>query len=487
MRNDEDTRLTIQKIGASYFRFPNDSVRITDKNHPSNMSNKPKLLIVDDDEEIRTQMRWSLGTDYEIFQAGNREGAIQQFKENLPPVVLLDLGLPPRPNLVEEGMNTLAEIIQIAPKTKVIIISGQGERENALEAIGHGAYDFMTKPVDTDELQHVLKRCYYVADLERDYVSMQRKLNEDAFEGMLGTSEAMQKVFNLVRKIATSDAPVMILGESGTGKEMVATAIHHRSSQADGPFVAINCSAIPESLLESELFGHEKGSFTGADNTRIGKIEQANGGTLFLDEIGEVPLSVQVKLLRFLQENYIERVGGRDAIPVKARILAATNADLKKSMADKSFREDFYFRLSVIELNLPPLRDRGEDIEFIATSFLKRFAAEAGNGGLTFSASSMKAIRSYPWPGNVRELQNRVRRAAIMADGNKINAEDLQLPTDRKQPSGTTLKEAREVLEKEMVEATLKKHKNKVTAAAAELGISRPTFYELLDRLNIKR
>lgn len=447
----------------------------------------PKLLIVDDDEEIRTQMRWSLASSYDISQAGNREGAIQQFKEHEPPVVLLDLGLPPRPNLVDEGMATLAEIMQIAPKTKVIIISGQGERENALEAIGRGAYDFMSKPVDTEELQLVLKRCYYVADLERDYISMQRKLNEDAFEGMLGTSEPMQKVFNLVRKVATSDAPVMILGESGTGKEMIANAIHNRSSQVDGPFVAINCSAIPESLLESELFGHEKGSFTGADGTRVGKIEQANGGTLFLDEIGEVPLNVQVKLLRFLQESYIERVGGREQIPVKARIVAATNADLKKGMAEGTFREDFYFRLSVVELDLPPLRERGEDIEFIATSFLKRFAAEAGNANLTFSAAALKAIRSYPWTGNVRELQNRVRRAAIMSEGNKVSPEDLQLPTDRALPAGTTLKEARESLEKEMIQAALKKQKGKVTAAAAELGISRPTFYELLDRLGIKR
>lgn len=448
---------------------------------------KPKLLIVDDDEEIRTQMRWSLGSDYEIFQAGNREGAVQQFQENKPPVVLLDLGLPPRPNLVDEGMNTLAEIVQIEPKTKVIIISGQGERENALEAIGRGAFDFMSKPVDTDELQLVLKRCYYVSDLEREYVLVQRKLSSDTFEGMLGTSEPMQKVFGLVRKVATSDAPVMILGESGTGKEMVANAIHNKSSQASGPFVAINCSAIPESLLESELFGHEKGAFTGAEGTRIGKIEQANGGTLFLDEIGEVPLNVQVKLLRFLQESYIERVGGRDQISVKARIVAATNADLKKGMANGTFREDFYFRLSVVELNLPPLRDREEDIEYLATSFLKRFAAEAGNGKLTFNAAALKGIRSYSWSGNVRELQNRVRRAAIMADGNKVSPEDLQLPTERRIPTGTTLKEAREALEKEMIEAALKKHKNKVTAAAAELGISRPTFYELLDRLGIKR
>ncbi len=451
------------------------------------MSEKPKLLIVDDDEEIRTQMRWSLNTDYEIFQAGNREGALQQFKEHTPPVVLLDLGLPPCPNLTDEGMATLGEITQLAPKTKVIVISGQGERENALEAIGRGAYDFMSKPIETEELKLLLKRCYYVAELERDFVAMQRQLSEDAFEGMLGTSEPMTKVFSLVRKVATSDAPVMILGESGTGKEMIATAIHNQSSRRDGPFVPINCSAIPENLLESELFGHEKGSFTGADSMRIGKIEQAKGGTLFLDEIGEVPLSVQVKLLRFLQEGYIERVGGRDMIPVDSRIVAATNADLKKGMADGTFREDFYFRLAVVEVNVPPLRDRGEDIDFLATSFLKKYAAEAGNKNLAFSAAALKAIRSFPWTGNVRELQNRVRRAAIMCDGNRVAPDDLQLPSTAGLVAGQSLKEAREALEKELVEAALHKHKGKVTPAAAEIGVSRPTFYELMDRLGIKR
>ena len=449
---------------------------------------KPKLLIVDDDEDIRTQMRWTLASDYEIFQAGNREGAIQQFKDENPPVVLLDLGLPPRPNLTDEGLATLAEIVTLKPKTKVIIISGQGERENALEAIGRGAYDFLSKPVDSEELKFILKRCYYVSDLERDFVSMQRKLSDDSFEGMLGTSEPMQKVFNLVRKVATSEAPVMILGESGTGKEMIANAIHNRSSRRDGPFVPINCSAIPEALLESELFGHEKGAFTGADASRIGKIEQAKGGTLFLDEIGEVPLNVQVKLLRFLQESYIERVGGREMIQVDTRIVAATNADLKKGMAEGTFREDFYYRLAVVELNIPPLRERGEDIEYLATSFLKRFAAEAGNANVAFSAAALKAIRSYSWTGNVRELQNRVRRAAIMCDGNRISPEDLQIPDSAKAPpTGRTLKDAREDLEREMVQAALAKHKGRITAASTELGISRPTFYELMDKLGIQR
>ena len=433
-------------------------------------------------------MRWSLGEDYEVLQAGNREGAIQQFKEALPLVVLLDLGLPPCPNLTDEGLETLAEILEKGPKTKVIIISGQGERENALEAIGRGAYDFMSKPVDMDELKLVLKRCFYVAELERDFFAMQRVYGNTDFEGMLGNSPAMETVFNLIRKVSTTDAPVMILGESGTGKEMVASAIHRQSARHDGPFTPINCSAIPETLLESELFGHEKGSFTGAEGTRIGKIEQADGGTLFLDEIGEVPLNVQVKLLRFLQEQYIERVGGREMIPVNTRIVAATNADLQEGLKDGSFREDFYFRLAVVEINLPSLRERGDDAEFLAKAFLKRFAAETGNGKLKFSAAAMRAIINHQWSGNVRELQNRVRRSTIMCDGNLITPEDLQLSdSDASSTASRTLKEARDNLEREMVEAALLKHKGRVTAASSELGISRPTFYEIMERLGIER
>ena len=450
---------------------------------------KPTLLIVDDDEEIRTQMRWSLAKDYEIVEAGNRQGAVSTFKESNPDLVLLDLGLPPSPNLPTEGLAALEEILTENPQARVIIISGQGERENALEAIGKGAYDFMSKPVETDELKIVLKRCLSLLSLQKDYLKKQTTVPaESEFEGMLGESNAMLKVFNLIKKVGPSDAPVMILGESGTGKEMVANAIHLNSSRANKPFVAINCSAIPEALFESELFGHEKGSFTGADSTRIGKIEQANGGTLFLDEIGEVPLSVQVKLLRFLQEKYIERVGGREAIQVETRVVAATNADLNKGMADGTFREDFYFRLSVVELNLPPLRERDNDIDFIANSFLKRFGSEAGNPSLKFGKAALEAIRTYPWTGNVRELQNRVRRAAIMSEGNTVSVEDLQLPAKSSHSqNGSSLKEAKESLEREMVVAAMKKHKGKITAAASELGISRPTFYEMLDRLGIER
>ncbi len=447
----------------------------------------PSLLIVDDDEEIRTQMKWGLAEDYEIVQAFDRASALERFRVHKPSVVLLDLGLPPHPNAPDEGLATLDEILEQDPKTKVVIASGQGERENTLKAVGAGAYDFLSKPVDMDELQILLKRCYHVAGLEREYVEMKRQVQSDGFEGMVGASKPMQTVFDTIRKVATADAPVMILGESGTGKEMAARAIHQQSNRSEAPFIAINCSAIPESLLESELFGHEKGSFTGAHAQHIGKIEQAQGGTLFLDEIGEVPLQVQVKLLRFLQEGTIERVGGRESIHVNARILAATNADLKKGMAEGSFREDFYFRLAVVELNLPALRDREDDITVIATALLNRFATENGKEGLSFAKKTITALYKHPWTGNVRELQNRIRRAVIMCDGKTLSPEDLELSPSSGAVLGQSLKEARENLEREMVQLALKKHNGKITAAAAELSVSRPTFYELMDKLGIER
>ena len=447
----------------------------------------PTLLIVDDDEEIRTQMKWGLAQDYEIVQAFDRPSALERFRVHKPLVVLLDLGLPPHPNSPDEGLSTLSEILEIEPKTKVVIASGQGERENTLQAVGLGAYDFMSKPIDMDELQLLLKRCFHVAQLEREYLDMKRQNQVDTFEGMVGSSKPMQTVFDTIRKVATSDASVMILGESGTGKEVAARAIHQQSNRRDEAFIAINCSAIPENLLESELFGHEKGSFTGAQAQHIGKIEQSKGGTLFLDEIGEVPLSVQVKLLRFLQEGTIERVGGRETIQVNSRILAATNADLKKGMTDGNFREDFYFRLAVIELILPALRDREDDLSVIATALLQRFANENGKEGLTFAKKTFTAMYEHPWTGNVRELQNRIRRAVIMCDGKTISSEDMELSSSSDPVLGQTLKEARENLESELVQLSLKKHKGKITAAASELSVSRPTFYELMDKLGIKR
>lgn len=447
------------------------------------MPTKPKLLIVDDDEEIRVQMKWALAKDYEIALAGDRASAVETFNAARPPVVLLDLGLPPHPAAPDEGLQALSDLLAIDGNVKVVIVSGQGEKVNALRAIGAGAYDFLNKPVEMEELKFLLRRCYHVAGLEREHREMQQRLTGESFEGMLGTSPRMQSVFDAIRRVATTDAPVLILGESGTGKERVARAIHQRSGRKEGPFVAINCSAIPETLIESELFGHEKGSFTGAHAQRKGRIETANGGTLFLDEVGEIPLPIQVKLLRFLQEQRIERVGGRQEIEVDARVLAATNADLKKGMAGGTFREDLFYRLAVVQLVLPALRDRGEDVTLLAHACLQQFSAESGKTGLAFSPDGLRAIRSHAWPGNVRELQNRVRRGVIMSNGKRVSAEDLELSPSGH--SGMSLKDAREQLEREMIQQAMRKHGGRITAAAAELGISRPTFYELMEKLGI--
>ena len=314
---------------------------------------KPKLLVVDDDEDIRVQMKWALAGDYEVSMAGDRPAAVAAFTAERPVVTLLDLGLPPCPNEPDEGLAVLSGLLVLDRLAKVIVVSGQGDKQNALRAVGAGAYDFLCKPVDVDELSRVLRRCVYVAELEREYRAMQESARPDAFEEMLGASPQMQAVFAFVRKVATTSAPVLILGENGTGKEMVAQALHRRSRQRSGPFVPINCGAIPENLLESELFGHEKGSFTGAHVQRKGLIETAAGGTLFLDEIGELPAPLQVKLLRFLQEKTFQRVGGRQEIQSDARVIAATNVNLQESVASGTFREDLYFRLAVLVVTLP--------------------------------------------------------------------------------------------------------------------------------------
>ncbi len=450
----------------------------------------PKLLIVDDDEEIRTQMRWALGREYTILQAGDRPGALTVFRAERPLVVLLDLGLPPQPGQPDEGLAALSEILAVDAATKVIIVSGQGERENALRAIGAGGYDFLCKPVALEELRLILQRCFYVAALEQECRQMQQILAADeAFEGMLGASPVIRSFFESIRKVAPTDAPVLILGESGTGKERAAHALHTRSARRDGPFVAINCGAIPETLLESELFGHEKGAFTGAHAQRKGRIESASGGTLFLDEIGEIPQPLQVKLLRFLQEQTIERVGGRQSIRIDVRVVAATNADLAKGMAEGRFREDLYYRLAVVKLTLPPLRERGADVRLLAQAFLRRFAVQFGKTGLSFDAEALRALDRYRWPGNVRELENRVKRAAIMGGAKRLTAEDLELPAAPEDGSGAPLglKEAREELERRMILNALRTHGGKVAPAAAELGVSRPTLYELIEKLGIPR
>jgi len=447
----------------------------------------PVLLLVDDDEAIRTQMKWALSADYEIISAEDRAGAVENFKKKKPAVTLLDLGLPPRPAEPDEGLATLAELKAVDEMAKIIVISGQGEKKNALEAVAAGAYDFLCKPVDPDELKLLLKRCIYLADLEREYRRAKEGQRAAVFEDMLGTSPQMQGVFSFIRKVATTTAPVLLLGESGTGKEMAALAIHRRGPRKDGPFIPINCNAIPESLLESELFGHEKGSFTGATMQRVGLVETAKAGTLFLDEIGELPPSIQVKLLRYLQEQRFQRVGGRQELTSDARVIAATNVDLKAGINQGSFREDLYFRLAVLVISLPPLRERGDDAVLLAQEFLQKYAAQNGKANIAFVPEALRAINRHPWPGNVRELQNRIKRAVIMADSRRITEKDLELSTGIGFSSSTTLKEARENVEREMVQRALKRNLGRISSAAAELGISRPTLYELMERLGISR
>jgi two-component system, NtrC family, response regulator len=450
---------------------------------------KPKVLIVDDDEAIRTQMKWALSEDYEIHFAEDRRGALEAFEAHSPAVTLLDLGLPPRPNECEEGLTTLSDLLAVDSTAKVIVISGQGEKQNALQAVGAGAYDFLCKPVEMEELKLLLRRCIQVVELEKEYRELQQSQYPDVFEDMLGASPQMQTAFSVIRKVAGTDAPVLLLGESGTGKEMAAAAIHRRSARKNGPFVAINCNAIPENLLESELFGHEKGAFTGAHIQRKGLLEMASGGTLLLDEIGELPPAIQVKLLRFLQEQRLQRVGGRQEIQVDTRLVAATNADLKQMIDAGKFREDLYFRIAVVTIRLLPLRERGEDIVFLAREFLHRYAAQSGRTKLVFAPDALRAMTRYSWPGNVRELQNRVKRAVIMTSGSRVTAKDLELEygQDVASLSAPTLKQARENVEREMVQQALKRNAGRITSAAADLGISRPTLYELMEKLGITK
>jgi two-component system NtrC family response regulator len=448
---------------------------------------KPKLLVVEDDESIRTQMKWALAPDYEIFLAGDRESALKIAKTERPSIVTLDLGLPPRPAEVEEGFSTLNDLISLSPLIKIIIITGRGDKENALKAIGQGAYDFFYKPIQIDELKVVLKRAFHVSGLEREYKDLQQKFGEGLFEGMLGTSPQIQEVFSAIRKVATTHVPVLIVGESGTGKELAARAIHRQSSRRNGPFEAINCSAIPETLLESELFGHEKGAFTGAHIQRKGRIEAAQGGTLFLDEIGDLSLSLQVKLLRFLQEHEIERVGGREKIYVDGRVISATNTDLKERMAEGRFREDLYYRIGVVTISMPRLRSRIGDIQPLAKAFLQKYSVENGKKISGFSQQALHALEAYEWPGNIRELENRIKRAVVMAEGPRVRPEDLELPIPPGNYEGRTLKDARELLERNLIQRALSRNRGNITQVAAELGISRPTLYEMMERLGINK
>jgi len=460
------------------------------------------LLIIDDNSEIRKQLKWALNRDYHILLAEDRESALVQFKRHRPPVVTLDLGLPPEDEGTSEGFMALEEIIALASRTKVIVITGRGEREHALRAVHLGAYDFYSKPIDLDELKVILKRAFQLSALEEENRRLQSTLGEaGGMLGIHGQCPQMQEVFRTIRKVATVDVPVLILGESGTGKEMVARAIHERSLRSSGPFIPINCGAIPENLLESELFGHEKGAFTGAQARVRGKVEYAQEGTLFLDEIGEMPPLLQVKLLRFLQEKLIQRVGGREDIAVDTRILAATNIDLSRSIASGKFREDLYYRLGVITIQLPLLKDRGEDIQLLASLFLQRYGHEFRKKVRGFSAPSLRTMAQFEWPGNVREMENKIKRAVVMAEGPIIEPEDLGFEADSPEADrlndlasmgeiglpleGMTLKEARGAVERQMLVKAMEQHEGNVSRAAEILGLTRPTFYDLLKKHNL--
>jgi len=447
----------------------------------------PKILIVDDDEQIRKQIQWALTEEFCVFSAGDRQTALETFRREKTPVVLLDLGLPPHPREASEGLQALEEMIGLNPLAKVIIVSGNSERSNALAAIDKGAHDIFPKPVDFDELKVVLHRVYKRIELEKETIEERALAQSVSFEEIIGSSPQMQEVFATVRKVAGTDIPILITGESGTGKELIANAIHNLSQRKGGPFVAINCGAIPDTLLESELFGHEKGSFTGATTQRKGKLEFAHGGTLFLDEIGDLLPELQVKILRFLQEKVIERVGGRQLIPVDSRVIAATNQNLESEVKANRFREDLYFRLAVVKMALPPLRERGGDVLQLAEHLGVAFSKELKKPPKKFSKQALEAIRRYDWPGNVRELQNRVKRALVLADGPTIGPEELELevPDGNGGTAASTLKEAKEALEREILANALRENNGNISKTAKALGISRPTLYDLMARYGL--
>lgn len=447
---------------------------------------KPKLLIIDDDESIRTQMKWALAQDYEVFLAEDAEKAIGLFNGEQPPLVTLDLGLPPYPADTSVGLKLLADILQYEPMVKIIVVSGNSEKSAAIKAVSQGAYDFFTKPVNIDELKIILKRASYVHTLETEHKNLQKQIESRDFGEITGSSEKMQNIFSTVRKVATADVPVLITGESGTGKELIARTIHNRSVRKDKPFVPINCGAVPENLIESELFGHEKGAFTGAHIQRKGRIELAEGGTLFLDEIGDLPLPLQVKLLRFLQDHTIERVGGREALQIDVRIVAATNRDIKRLISDGLFREDLYYRLAVVTIDLPPLRERGEDIILLAKTFLQRFS-DNKTGHKSFSPEAIDAMNRYEWRGNVRELENKIRRAITFAEGKVISSADLGFEAGEKASKSLDLKKAKEEVEKRIISSALLKHKGNISKAAEELGLTRPTLHHLIKKYNITK
>lgn len=446
-----------------------------------------QLLIVDSNKEICKQMSWALAQHFEVFTAYDRPSALALCKRIRPAVITLDLALPPQLDGMAEGFRTLRELLQANACAKVIVITSCEERAYALEAIGQGAYDFFRKPLQLHELQICLIRALHVYQLEREYRALQLHRLPDTFADLVGKCRAMHDLYGAIRRVAVTKVPVLIRGESGTGKELVARAIHQLSPWANGPFVAINCAAIPEQLFESELFGYEKGAFTGAHTQRKGRVELAEGGTLFLDEIGDVPPSLQVKLLRFLQEHTVEHLGSGKTLHVDTRVLAATHTNLEEAIEQGRFREDLYYRISVVRLALPPLRNRGEDIILLATTLLRRYNAEFQKRIVGFEEQALSAMYTHRWPGNVRELESRIKRAVIMAEGPLLTPADLELTATPVHTEFRTLREAREETEKALIRKVLARHQGNVSRTAADLAISRPTLHELLAKYAIER
>ncbi|MEZ5501996.1 MAG: PEP-CTERM-box response regulator transcription factor [Halioglobus sp.] len=446
---------------------------------------KRHLLVVEDDKGLQSQLRWAFD-GFEVTITGERVEAINQLRRVQPGVVLLDLGLPPDPGGVSEGLATLTEILSLAPETKVIIVTGDNDRANAVKAIGLGAYDFHQKPADAELLALLVNRAYHVYELEMENRRLQTHDQNMPLRGIITSSPQMLKVCRTIEKIAPSNITTLLLGASGTGKERCAQALHELSPRARKPLVAINCAAIPDTLLESELFGYEKGAFTGAAKQTPGKIEYADGGTLFLDEIGDLPLELQAKLLRFLQERVVERIGGRKEIPVDVRILCATHQNLQDLISKGLFREDLYYRISEIVLEIPPLKDREGDVLVLAKSFLHLWSKEYNSSVTNFSAEAIAAMEAYDWPGNVRELESRIKRAVIMADANQIGPEDLELQVSNGEPMPLNLKEVREEAERKAIIRAMNHSNNNISDAANALGITRPTLYNLLERLGLK-
>ena len=445
------------------------------------------LLIVEDDLALQKQIKWSLD-QFEAVTAHDRESALVQLRRHSPAVVTMDLGLPPDADSVSEGFRLLEQILAAAPDTKVIVLTGQNDQANALRAVALGAYDFFAKPFEPEMLNLTIDRAYRLFELQRENRRLEALQPPDSLAGLMTRDPDMLKICRTIEKVAGSNATVMLLGESGTGKEILARGLHQASPRRNGKFVAINCAAIPENLLESELFGYEKGAFTGAAKTTLGKIEMAAGGTLMLDEIGDLPFSLQAKLLRFLQERTIERVGGRQEIPVDVRIVCATHQDLKVLSKEGRFREDLYYRLAEIVVNIPPLRLRVGDAALLAHAFARRFAAEQNRGTLSLCEDAVRAIEAHHWPGNIRELENCIKRAVIMVDSNQITSQDIGLNLPEADDGGKSLdlRTIREKAEKNAIISAMGRVNGNVVKAAEMLGVSRPTLYDLMHRLGLK-